>query len=290
MLLFVYIMSIVFQATAIPSSFLGLARADPKSFVNLFDQADPNTINKIINILVQIMNENVGKINKLDTQLSAAILAVNDAKLDKDNQEVMCDGLHDKLKEALKDKNHADGLYNKAKSTFDTRDPQLVKELNTLKQVIKKLKSMQNSNSSTKSRRLLALSEMSVITSLKYDPQAFLESLVDADPKKLKTVIDLVQTLIDDAQKEKDSITKSFNDAKEVKKNAEVAWANATSAVGTCKSNLSGKDKTLSELQGSLETIRKTHQHRIPILKYENNKLQEVIDDLKPLAASPKKE
>jgi len=278
---YLYLMVFALQAIATPQSLIGLVKSNPQALVNVAETADGKAVARIIDILRSMILENEQNIGDLDQQLAQALQDVRDAEQDFDGQEGICDTLNANLTEARKEMNYRQGKFDEASLKFSVRQPVLISELKTLRMVLTKLKSLLPSGGA--SRQLLSLSAESVLTTIKEDPTAFLESLADADPKKLQSAVDLVQQLIDEAAQELNDVTVAKDDALTALNSAQKLVNQLVAEVGTCESRLGGKKEELEVLQAVLEQTRTFVTRRKKILNGEIGDINAIIQLLTPL-------
>lgn len=269
------------QAIATPQSLIGLVRSNPQALVNVAEQANGTVVSKIITILNSMINENEQNIDQLTQELIQALQDVKDAEQDFDGQEGICDTLKANLTDARKEMDYRQGKFDEASLEFNIRQPVLSSELATLRMVLTKLQSLLPSGGA--SRKLLSLSAESVLTTIKEDPTAFLESFADADPKKLQSAVDLVQQLIDAAEQELNDVTVAKDDALKALNSAQQVVKQLDTQVGTCESRLGGKKDKLEELKAYLIQTRNFVYNRKKVLLGEIEDLKNIIRLLMPL-------
>lgn len=284
MFFFIYVMLFSFKVTAAPLPFIAMAKHDPAALVDLLDTADPKAVSHIISLLEQMMTDNRGKIRVLNETLAAKEKALKAAELDSSDQAGKCGTIKSDLEKKEEAEKEALGVLTGAKATRADRDPKLQKELATLNTVLDKVKSLQKTSSEQTSRRLLAFDSVNMMSEIQQDPNAFIESLVDADPKKLQLVINLLEELIAAAQNELNHVIKVEEDAKVAHTKAVNAVRAARQLDGTCKKQLTEKQGSVAELTGERDVAKTARDTRTPILLSENATLQEIIDLLKPMA------
>lgn len=284
MFFFIYVMLLSLKVTATPLPFVEMAKHDPAVLVDLLDTADPDAVASIITLLEKMMTNHVGTIQYLNKTLAEKEKVLKTAELDESEQAGKCGKTKVDLEEKISAQKVALGVLTGAQATRAEDEPKLTKELKTLRTVLEKVKSLQTSSEQKKSRRLLALDSVGMSSAIKSDPEAFLESLVDANPQKLQLVINLIEELIAEAEKQLAHVIQVEKDALEKNKIATEAVHKARQVDGTCKKQLGEKRGDVAEITGERDTAKLAHDTRVPILLSENAILQEIIDLLKPLA------
>jgi len=276
-------MLLSFKITAAPLPFVAMAKHDPLALVDLLDKADPNAVSNIIALLQKMIEDNSGKVQTLEQTLKDKEDALKTSELDANEHAGECGSIKETLEEEQKAQKVAEGVYTSAKATRADRDPKLQKEIATLKSVLAKVKSLQTS-SGQKNRRLLAFDSVSMISAIRTNPNAFIESLMDADPQKLQLVINLIDELITAAQTELDQVIRLEDEAFKANKDASERVKIARQHDGTCQKILGEKNGDVAEKTGERDVAKKAHDTRKPILLMENVTLNEIIELLRPMA------
>jgi len=283
MFVFICWMLFSFQVTPAPLPFIEKMKHDPAALLDLLHKADNATIREIIVILEELINDNLEKRKQLNQTLVDAQAGLTSAEALEAEQTGKCATLETELNDKTQERAVAQGAFNEAEATQLERENPLRKELEILRAVLGNVTSLQN-NSDQKSRRLLSFATITdLVTSMKEDPHALLDNLVDADPEKLQLVINLLEELIEAAEKELNDVMQDVADADEVLKAAISAVWDATTASGICEKQLDEKTGDVAEFKGIVETAQKQFDTMGHKLVRENEILKEIIDDLEAL-------
>lgn len=262
--------------TTASMSFAEMAKKNPTAFVDLIDTADPAAVNQIIRIIEGMILETETKKGEIAQELSDKVAELTNGKLDAGNQEEKCNiiGANLTAKETLL--GEAQGKYQKASSHRDEREPVLNKELQTLGDVLNKVRTLQTTSGNT-GRRLLALDSEIGAPSVVEDPQSLLESLVDADPAKVNRVIELLQILISQASSEKDSIIGSYTSTKKEMDEAQRVVDLLQIDHNVCKSKLNGANTNVQNLEAEVAQLTADTQKWTEQMNLEIGVMKEII-------------
>jgi len=272
MLFLTSLMLLALETTA-STSFAEMAKKNPTAFVDLIDTADPAAVNQIIRILQGMILETEKKKGAIAQELNDKIAELSQGKLDAGNMEQKCEiiGANLTTKETLW--GVARGKHQKAASHRASREPVLNKELQTLQNVLNKVRALQTTSDNT-GRRLLALDSEINVPSVVEDPKSLVESLVDADPAKVIKVIQLLGLLISQASSEKHSIIVSYDSTKKEMEEAQKVVNDLQLSHNVCVSKLNGAKTDVETLEAEVtqltaDTAKWTQQmnHEIAILK-----------------------
>lgn len=171
-------------------------------------------------------------------------------------------------------------MYNTDKDSHDSRVPVLNNELATLKDVLAKVKTL-NASPQDNGRRLLSLDTELTLAGIKENPQSLLETLVDANPKKVATVIQLLELLISEATKEKGDLIKDFEAARDALAAATRVFTEVQTNHNICVTKEQATGKVVDELKAALEKTQAFHDHWQALYGSERATLLEIIDLLK---------
>merc|ERR1719436_894815 len=264
MLVFSFLISILFQASAAPFSFVEMARHNPKAFIKLVDSASPDAVGNIITILDGMIITANSQINDADDQLEAAYQSWTNAQSELDSQTKECIDTSLALSAAESTRDVAAGASTQANSTKTQREPQLVEELLTLNDVRTKIESLGTSTySGDNSRRLLALGTEVTLTSIKRNPKSLLEMVANADPIIVSEVIDLIDSLIIQAETEKNQINTEYDNALLAYLRALASYDAALAQDTDCISNQNAKQQEEQVLAGTYQAELVVHQARV---------------------------
>jgi len=260
------------------TNLVSIAKTDPLALVQMLDGANPEAVGKIVAILNGLIQDG----DQEYANLVKAVAVAN--KKVKTTQNTLRDLLElegqalSQLQKMQKIEAVATGKYVRTLAEYRRVSPRLEKEINVLRKVLGMLQTLLNNNTPN-SKELLELGSTE-------KGKAYLKLIanVQADPDKLRKIIGYVGTLLDEAERDLETMV---NDVKQAKKVMDLAMANTRKALAKHQQAVRERKECQAQLvrdvaaRDAAELIR---VRRGAILAKEKKTLQQVITLLESTA------
>lgn len=269
-LLFVLIGSVLSSEypSADGTTLLGMIRRDPNALVSIFDTADKTKVDKIIELLNNLIGEGTAEIAEINKEIVGCRKKVSDAK-ERHNQAVAkLASLASALATANGVVSTTEGAWTESKEIYGRESPAIKKEIEVFNKVLRILNNLLNGGKS------LAEEDTAEV-------RAFISLEDQADPVKVKKIIGLVQGLLKISQTELAALEKAVNDAKAAFDAATVARNKAFGAWTAQKAVVEKAKLDLDNVVGACARHLKISNERIAVVNEEIKTLGSVITLLK---------
>lgn len=268
------------------TTLLGMIRKDPNALLSIFDTADKNKVDTIIQLLNNLIGEGNAEIDDINDGIVACNYKVSNATEDYDNAVGNEKTFYAAHQEAKKLESKANGRLMEAKTIYDRESPALKKEITVFLKVTRILNTLLTRQEPKKSlaEEHTAEEDLPEEDAAEQDTaeiRAFISLADQADPVKVKKVIALVEKLLLASRKELLDLSKALKSAEEAYEAARVAtrkayvkWVGGQAAVvgakkirdtlvGECATNLKNGNARKVVVNEELKTLR----HVIALLK-----------------------
>lgn len=182
-------------------SLLEMIRNDPKALASLFETADPTKIYRIKQLLFELLNEGNDEIKTIDDSISACKKRVEELKNTYSVGKGQLQVYKDRYDAAEKEVAKHQGILEEAKTIFDRDSPELSREVTVFEKVQQILEKLLNNNGES-----LAEEDTSEV-------RAFISLEDQADPVKVKKIMDIIDQLLETSRDELAALKKIVDDA-----------------------------------------------------------------------------
>lgn len=253
------------------TSLLGKIHNDPAALLKMFDTADGQEIQRIIDLLKELITEGEADIEAARSDIEAAELRKTAAKKVWDEAAGAEATAETVLTDARQELSNAEGVVTEAKRIHGLQTPALKKEIEVFEKVIGILEKLLDGSE----KNLVNLNSTVVLSFISLSDQA--------DPTKVQKVLDLLQALYDTSDKEltrlNDAVTKAENNLKTASDNELAAAGKLAQAEEATKDAEQDYDKAV----GSYNIAKKQGEARIKVITEEIKTIENLIKLLSPL-------
>jgi len=258
------------------TSLLGMIRNNPNALVTMFETADKTKVDTIIKLLGGLINEakdEIRNINDADAKCAKAVQNAADVWAQKISEEAAAKTDYENAQKLTA---RAEGNLKQIQSIYDAESPRLKKEMEIFRKVINIL----NGIMANDKRNGINLSEEDAT-----EVSAFISLADQADPVKVKKILDLLNKLFAESSKELGDLTATLNKARDYLKECELAEEKALGRYTAAKAATVACKRDYDRLVGQCALRKKAGAARKNILFGEMKTLLEVIDLLKGINA-----
>jgi len=247
------------------TSLLEMIRKDPNALLSIFDTADKTKVDKIIKLVETLITEGQAEINAINSDIKRCAAEV------KSHQDIYIRAVAQAAafkkgyEEAEKEMSKALGVKNSAIKAFDRESPALNKEILVFQKVLRILHSLLPNGG-----KGLAEEDAAEI-------RAFISLNDQADPVKVKRIIDLVAKLLSVSKIELASLKKAVADATSAHDDAVIARNKAFGKWVAGQAALVGARRQLDLVRGKCETGLRIGTARKKVVNGEITTLRAVI-------------
>jgi len=258
------------------TSLLGMIRNNPNALVTMFDTADKTKVDTIIKLLgglVTEANAEIGDINDADAECAKAVKAAKgvwDAAVAKEAE------YKDEHEKAQKLTAKAEGMLKTMRGIYDAESPRLKKEI----EIFRKVMNILNGIMANDKRNGINLSEEDAT-----EVSAFISLADQADPVKVKKILDLLKKLHTASSAELKRLTEAVAKAERYLEECELAERKALGRYVAGQAATVAAKKAYDKLVGQCAVQKKDGAARKNILSGEIKTLNQVIDLLKGINA-----
>merc|ERR1712083_542563 len=275
------VLSIIFSVVAITTSsdlvrpsldgtsLLSKIHTDPTFLMQMFDTADGQELQKVIDLIQELVNEGTSEISSLNDATQAALEKKNNTKQLWDKAagaEVAAESALTAAREALA---KARGVEAEARRIHERESPALEKEVDIFGKVVNIL------------TKLLEGGAKSLINNT--EVTAFISVSDQADPAKVQKVLDLLNKLFEASNTD---LTKLSDELSTAEKNLKDSIDNEVEAAGALAQAVEATKNTKQdyhEAAGEYTTVKKNGHTRIPVVTNEVATLRSLLSLLIPL-------
>jgi len=258
------------------TSLLGMIRNNPNALVTMFETADKTKVDTIIKLLGGLINEanaEIQDINDADAECAKKVEAAADYWAKKISEEGLAKS---ELEKAQKLTAKAEGMLKTMQGIYNAESPRLKKEIEIFGKVINILKGIMANDK----RNGINLSEEDAT-----EVSAFISLADQADPEKVKKILDLLNKLHAASSAELKRISEAVAKAQSYLAASEKAEKEASGRYLAAKAATVAAKKKYDELVGQCNAQKKEGAARKNILNGEIKTLGQVIGLLKGINA-----
>jgi len=258
------------------TSLLGMIRNNPNALVTMFETADKTKVDTIIKLLGGLINEakdEIRNINDADAKCAKAVQNAADVWAQKISEEAAAKTDYENAQKLTA---RAEGNLKQIQSIYDAESPRLKKEMEIFRKVINIL----NGIMANDKRNGINLSEEDAT-----EVSAFISLADQADPVKVKKILDLLRKLHTASSAELKRLNEAVVKAERYLEASELAERKALGRYVAGQAATVAAKKAYDRLVGQCAVQKKEGAARKNVLMGEIKTLNQVVGLLKGINA-----